>query len=1611
MTNMTIWNKFMLLLWKNLIIQWNHKWKTILELVSPIFFALIFVVLRYAIPTSSVSLHIDDIGYNIVDFSNKDFREGWRLEVFNLPVYYSPANDVLDTFLGDNLYNITLIASKNAVQLESDVIQNKALAGIQFDDAWANLTDRIPDDFRFALRFPSEPNYWRTNELFPTIDLRGPNHGNPRYFEQGFLALQHSLSMAFIRDKGYIDDMPTHMQYYPYPTYTNDNFITWLTLLLPCFIVLNFTYHYMGMIKFIVAEKEKQLKEIMKVLGLGNWLQWTAWFVKFQIPLTLSAIFITAILKIDTKNGAILPNTDPTALLFFLVVYFIANTCFCFMVSSMFSKARRATTVMALVSILALIPYFCTFHNASLCPKVVWSLVPNSALGLGFKVIVNFEEVGDGLQWRSMFTPASEGNPLTMGVVIITMMVSSVACMIICLYVEKAMPGGIEDLRPWYLSFTQTGGNTEGQLAEVETVRLKQLDPSSFEAVSENKQIGLKITNLTKRFDDKTAVKGLSMNLYQDEITVLLGHNGAGKSTTISILTGAIPATRGNAIINGSDITKNAEEARRSIGICPQQTVLFDEMSASNHIRFFSRIKGLRGEAVEMEVTKYLSMIGLEHKGDVVSSKLSDEMKRKLSVCCALCGGSKVVLLDAPSSGMDPSARRQVWDLLQKEKFGRTLLLTTHLMDEADVLADRIAIMCDGELQCHGTSLFLKKRFGSGYQLTIAKRKDCSTNEVTALLNKYIPGLRPERDNETELSYQLPDSLSPRFEEMFSQLEERSEELHLNGFGVKFSTLEEVFLKVGVDNESTENDKNPSGMMNGKEQPHDIFEDSLQPLQGLQLLLNQCKAMFLKKGLYTWRKKYLLFVTHVILLIFLVTSFLNILPTYDQSPMTISLAQYPSTVSVVDISEVGSHSLEYKMGQEYANLVNSYGGDHKVELTGTKNFKDYILGIGDAKQTGINPRYLVGVSISYYGIAARLNNQAYHAAPLSLNLAHNALARAAVHRPVRIEVTNAPLHYSKPSKDGFGQLREWYQRNYLSYSLCLGMLFVCSIYVVLPIEERRSNAKLLQFVGGVKAWIFWLTQFASDFAIHLITCLIVFIPILFLLEPGYLALSELGILFIVLIIFGFSVIPFIYLMSFFVKNTPTVFIWNALLFVFTLIGYTAAAMNEFKIHFVFKLLFSLFPQISILGGVSNVFFVRFFGKQKCTSVDGDTSCNSEPFYENSNLLLTWESPGVLSELVSMICSGVFFFFITLLLESRVIQTLMFKMRQNLKKTALPPPEGHLEEDVDRERSRILCLTQDEVASKKLVMDRLTKNYGKFLAVNQVSFCLNGAECFGLLGANGAGKTTTLKVMTGEERISSGTVHVQGKAVGWNMSGIYQVIGYCPQFDALPEALTGREVLRIFCLLGGVRSASIRQVSEDLARSLGFSMHLDERTESYSAANKRKLSTAIAVVGSSSVVLLDEPSSGLDPAARRQLWNVVSRIRDSGKSIILSSHNMEEGEALCTRLAIMGNGKFLCLGSTQHLKSKFSKGLILKIKVKETNAVIEFIRSHYPHSVLRYSTLGLLTFVIPLNEAKWSGLFVVMEENRVRLGVEEYSVSQTSLEDIYLDLLETNRDQQ
>lgn len=262
------------------------------------------------------------------------------------------------------------------------------------------------------------------------------------------------------------------------------------------------------------------------------------------------------------------------------------------------------------------------------------------------------------------------------------------------------------------------------------------------------------------------------------------------------MLTGLFSPSQGTALINGYDIRNDLNKIRGSLGLCPQHNVLFNELTVREHIIFFSKLKGIKDKTeIKNQIKKYVDLLGLEPKMNAQSSTLSGGMKRKLSIGIALCGNSKIVMCDEPSSGMDPAARRALWDLLIQEKQGRTVLLTTHFMDEADILGDRIAIMADGDLKTVGTSFFLKKRFGVGYRLTLVKKPLCNPNNVVQFLSRYIPNIAVESNIGTELSFILPEDKTRYFKKIFKDLEDNLDELKVLSFGLSLTTMEEVFLK------------------------------------------------------------------------------------------------------------------------------------------------------------------------------------------------------------------------------------------------------------------------------------------------------------------------------------------------------------------------------------------------------------------------------------------------------------------------------------------------------------------------------------------------------------------------------------------------------------------------------------------------------------------------------------------------------------------------------------------------------------------------------------------------------------------------------------------------
>ncbi len=227
-------------------------------------------------------------------------------------------------------------------------------------------------------------------------------------------------------------------------------------------------------------------------------------------------------------------------------------------------------------------------------------------------------------------------------------------------------------------------------------------------------------SDLAKRFGGVQAVDGVSFSLRKQEIFGLLGPNGAGKTTTIRMLSTAISPDSGDVVIGGHSVLREADAARKLIGVCPQEVALYPELSALDNLVFFGRMSGLDGKEARARAAALLEKAGLESRGRDAVVKFSGGMKRRVNIAVALMNNPALLFLDEPTVGIDPQSRNHIFDTtLELRGGGMSVLYTTHYMEEADRLCDRIGIMDNGRIIAIGTPAELKAQIGDPGKTTL----------------------------------------------------------------------------------------------------------------------------------------------------------------------------------------------------------------------------------------------------------------------------------------------------------------------------------------------------------------------------------------------------------------------------------------------------------------------------------------------------------------------------------------------------------------------------------------------------------------------------------------------------------------------------------------------------------------------------------------------------------------------------------------------------------------------------------------------------------------------------------------------------------------------------
>lgn len=242
----------------------------------------------------------------------------------------------------------------------------------------------------------------------------------------------------------------------------------------------------------------------------------------------------------------------------------------------------------------------------------------------------------------------------------------------------------------------------------------------------------ISIENLTRKFGDFTAVDGLNLDIFKNEIFGLLGPNGAGKTTTINMICGLLPQSEGRITFSG----EKGKDRKSLIGYCTQENICYPRLTCLEQLVFIGRMYNLPSGRVRSDAVRLLTLLGLKEKMNVKASELSGGMKRRLNICLALIHDPEILVLDEPEAGLDPQSRILVRDFIKSSGKEKTIILTTHNMDEADRLADRIAIIDHGRLLLTDTPQNLKKTIGYGdiLELSVESSTNISISKFTQIM-------------------------------------------------------------------------------------------------------------------------------------------------------------------------------------------------------------------------------------------------------------------------------------------------------------------------------------------------------------------------------------------------------------------------------------------------------------------------------------------------------------------------------------------------------------------------------------------------------------------------------------------------------------------------------------------------------------------------------------------------------------------------------------------------------------------------------------------------------------------------------------------------------------
>ena len=1596
---------FKALLNKNFLILKRTYILTIFEIVSPMIVFLVLLLTNSKFETEHTPIITDNdyvhnncfsIKNNYIHYSNINCKLN---STYILPVR---CNNSIIAFIGEdfpkeiedmlrNNYRIcpscnlkvryydTILELNDYVESKNYKKMSKICFGISYQKDYNKYT--------FKLHFFSSKYIEKSHHLanIPSSNIDGldPFRINPDfdsydlYLRSGYLMIQKMLYDFVLKKETGNNYAEIEYNIIPekYEEKTYNLINKYMDQIISIFILIAYAFPLSINIYRLIKEKESRAKELMKIMGMGDFYYYFSYFVIFFIFNIIHAIGNSIIVKY------VLTYIEFGYLFILFFLYGLAIFSLIFFFQSFLEKANISIIFCLLVySIMYFIGLPLNSNEVKKCVKIFFALLfPPINLFFGCNTLTQFQINYNKFNGR-VFMDFKNYSIIDMYIMLI---INFFLYTFIGFYLQNVLQHQYGFNKPWYFLCTKNFWGCEKNEKRIKLMNSLRLMNNNINNnnnkindniknenrilssnnniknnITGSEEIGmsfddneydddlLRIKNIKKYFGEKVVLEDVTFNLHKDEIFVLLGHNGAGKTTLISILTGLIRSTSGSVSYSGIDdilSPESFEDFRKILGVCPQHDVLFDDLTVEEHLELYCEFKSLERNKISQEIESVLNDIGLKDKRKSKASDLSGGQKRKLSIGLAIVGGSSIIFLDEPTSGMDITSRRNLWDILKRCLKGKIIILTTHFMEEAQILGNRIGILSEGKMQCIGTPLELIEKYTNSVNLNITKHSKANDDKIIAFVLQNFGDLDVNFENfNKDILFRIPtNKVGINWTEFFKRLDGELAKLNIKNYSISKSTLEDVFMNFSKIIQKLNKKKNKE--IFDLEKQNDLKNSVMlfneknydkKTINSCSKFFKDFKISFMKRFYQIIREKKTfileIFCPILLTLIGCLVGYIEFLEVNKTFPLKLNQITNDTQIIYYNYDK-------YQNRDNFLYQLNNFRASEdsnniKYEYFNSFDLLSDIINLDDTKKHRNEKSYIY---YDYY--PANANNYIFgfnliisiiprQSTPIYANWILNNCVRFILDhnfnkKDIKIEMINEPLPYTYEEIKNKKNRKQFM----ILFFVALSFSLIPSNFITIIIKERENNSKHLQIISGISLFGYWFNNYIFELIkYYFIGGICVLILFLFDFYEKF--------FYILYLEYGPAMISFTYLFSIIIKSEYigqiTVLLIN--LIFGALFGIAVILMRVYDKLIIYANRISYFlriiPSFCFCYGYN-----QLLRREQLYILDKDI--------ENKNFTITDEDIDKNIILIKNVGAD----FIYLAAEFVIYLIILTILENNLSKNCIKPKidlsKYRNENNINIKESRI----EPEDKTYAIKVQNLVKIYydkccNKIEAVKNISFNLDEGEIFGFLGTNGAGKTTTFKCLSNEIFPTYGDIFIKGHDITHEFNKVRNLIGYCPQFDTIFEFLTVYENLRFYGLVKGAKEEKLDDIIDALIKEMNLMPFKYKISGTLSGGNKRKLSVAIALICNPPIILLDEPSTGMDPEARRHMWKAIYNISIYKKksTIIMTTHTMEEAESLCKKIGILVNGQFKCLGTSDEIKDQYGYGFEINLQIKDPN---------------------------------------------------------------------------